>query len=219
MVIEGALFDFDGVLFDTERDHEICWRKVAAHLGKSITREQFLEGFGVKNALFIRTILQWSDDDNIIQEISKMKERAFEEHCRTTVIHPIRGSIELLFRLYNEQIPCVIASSSIRKNIDSILSFYPELQGVFQGIVSAENIVRGKPEPDVFLAGAKILKARPENIVVFEDAPLGIRAARSANMIAVGLTTTFSKERLTLEKPHLITSDLSNLSIKELEQL
>ncbi len=219
MTLQGAIFDFDGVLFDTEKHHEVCWRKVAEILHKSISREQFLKGFGVKNDRFIREILQWTDSESEIERISRMKEELFQEYIKKVVIDPIDGTIRLVQRLFEARIPCVIGSSSIRKNIELIMSHHPEMAHKFLGVISSENVSQGKPHPDVFLKAAELAGSEPKHAVVFEDAPLGIQAAKNAGICVVGLTTTFPAETLAHEKPDLILSDFSELSLKTLHNV
>ncbi|MGR3951572.1 MAG: HAD family phosphatase [Chlamydia sp.] len=218
-MIQAALFDFDGVLFDTEKQHEIAWRHVALHGDRRITREQFLRGFGLKNGVFIREVLMWSQDEEEIASISLAKERFFQEYILRNQLTPIHGSIDLLLRLYDNCIPCVIGTSSILKNVEIILSHYPKIKNAFCGIISGGDVEFGKPNPEVFLKGASLAQAHPSSAVVFEDAPLGIRAAKAGGMKAIGLTTTFSKKCLEEENPEAIFSDFSELSNEFLQSL
>ncbi len=219
MKCTGALFDFDGVLFDSERHHEICWLQVAQERKQPITREQFLRGFGVKNYRFIEEILCWSNDPEEIRSIEKRKEALFHEHIKTHVIDPIPGTIDLLKRLFDKGIPCCIGSSSILENIELILRPHPHIKALFHGIISAENVSVGKPNPEVFLKGAQFIKSDPKTTIVFEDAPFGIEAAKAAGMKAVGLTTTFSEDRLQKAFPDKIVSDYRTLSVQDIEAL
>lgn len=215
----GALFDFDGVLFDSERHHELAWLQVAKERGQPITRDQFLRGFGVKNYRFIDEILQWSHDPEEILSIERRKEELFIERIRTHVIDPIEGTVDLVYRLHEASIPCCIGSSSILLNIELVLKPHPSLRAMFSGIISAENVSAGKPNPEVFLKGAALLGSGPQTTVVFEDAPLGIEAGKRAGMKVIGLTTTFSKEILARSNPDAIVGDFRQLSITDIQKL
>ncbi len=217
--MKAALFDFDGVLFDTIDAHEVCWKKVGLQLNKPISREQFLQGFGVKNAFFVQHILQWAEDPAEIEAILQKKESFFEEYIAEIPMKPILGTIDLVARLVEAGIPCVIGSSSIRKNIDLILRHYLDIASFFTGIISGEDVTHGKPDPMVFLKAAHLVQCPPEKAVVFEDAPLGIEAAKRANMVAVALTTTFSESILQKSKPDLIVSSGFSVAFSVLQQL
>lgn len=215
----GAIFDFDGVLFHSEREHEACWREVAKEIGKPVTREQFLRGFGVKNALFIREILRWTEDDAEIERIIQRKESFFQHHLETQPLLPIAGTADLAQRLGEAHVPCAIGSSSCRRNIDLVMAPYPALRACFSVIVSGEDVAKGKPNPEVFIQAAKRLGLPPERCVVFEDAPLGIEAAKSAHAKVVGLATTFSAEELEKTHPDLLVDTLSSVSLEDLRAL
>jgi HAD superfamily hydrolase (TIGR01509 family) len=215
----GAIFDFDGVLFHSEREHELCWQQIAAVEGKPLSRDQFLRGFGVKNDLFIRDILKWTSDDREIARIIHEKESLFQQRLTTMPLRPIKGTVDLVERLVAAEIPCAIGSSSVRHNIDLVLAPYPHLATSFSVIISGEDVTRGKPDPDVFLKAAQGLKIVPEHCVVFEDAPLGIEAGKAAHMKVVGLTTTFPIEALRNAHPYLLVETLSEVSVNDLISL
>ncbi len=215
----AAIFDFDGVLFHSEREHEACWREVASAEKKSMSREQFIRGFGVKNELFIREILGWTSDPQEIERIIATKEALFQSHLEKTPLMPISGTTDLLMRLVAEKIPCAIGSSSVRKNIDLVMAPYPAIRAAFSVIVSGENVQHGKPNPEVFEQAAKRMGVAPGQCIVFEDAPLGIEAAKNASMKVVGLTTTFSRVELQKTRPDLLVDSLSSVSLHDLQGL
>ncbi len=196
----GAIFDFDGVVVDSAHHHELCWQKVAKEYEVALTHEQFLAGFGVKNERFIAEILGWTEDAEKIEEIAKRKEALFQEHIKTTKIECIPGIGAFLQKLEHEHIPSVIASSSIVKNIELVLS-NTDIASFFSHIVSGEDVKRGKPDPQCFLEAAKRMQLPPERTVVFEDALLGVEAAKRAGAFCVALTTTFSREEF-VKLPH-----------------
>jgi len=190
----GAIFDFDGVVVDSADHHELCWKMVAEEFGGKLSHEQFLAGFGVKNGRFISEILGWTDDPEIIDGFAKRKEELFQEHIKTVKIDLIPGLEGFLQKLHEQKIPCAIASSSILKNIELVLQNSPA-KPFFSKIVSGEDVTEGKPSPQCFLEAAKRLDLPPERTVVFEDALLGVEAAKRAGAFCVALTTTFPKER------------------------
>lgn len=210
----GVIFDFDGVIVDTEASHEICWRRVAKRLHKPLLREDFLRGFGLKNERFIKEIICWTDKPSEIAAIIDEKERYFQELVKKQSIPLVAGLKPFLKQLAARQIPVVIGSSSILKNIELVLES-TQLSHHFPFIVSGEDVTKGKPNPEVFLRCAEKISIRPESCVVFEDAMAGIEAAKRANMHACALTTTFSKEKFLdqMYLPDAIYKDFTDIDL------
>jgi len=215
----GAIFDFDGVLFHSEAQHEAAWRIVAEEEKKSFSRELFLQGFGVKNEYFISKILGWSSDPQEVLRLIEKKEKIFQERLALVALQPISGTFSFIEQLVQKGIPCAIASSSVRKNIDVVFAPYPSLQQFFSAFVTGEDVLHGKPDPEVFVLAAKKLDLPPHSCVVFEDAFVGIEAAKNAGMKVVGLATTFSEELLLGAHPDLVVQSLGVVSYEQVSQL
>lgn len=211
----GAIFDWDGVLVDSSAHHERSWELLAAETGYRLPPDHFRRGFGMKNEQIISELLGWSRDPAEIRRLSLRKEELFRESVRSGGIAPLPGVREWLERLDRAGIPRIIASSTHRENIETIL----RLTGMdgFQGIISAEDVERGKPAPDVFLLAAARLGLPPTRCVVFEDAPVGLAAARAAGMRVVAVTTTNPAD--TLKAADLIVPRLDALSIEQISRL
>lgn len=214
----AAIFDFDGVIVDTEWHHEVCWQAVAKERKQGVTHEQYVSGFGVKNERFIREILAWTKDPSEIEAVSKRKEQLFQEHIAQETVSLIPGVDGLLQTLHEARVPCAIASSSILKNIELLLKNSP-IRGYFSFIVSGENVREGKPNPECFLQAANGLKIAPEQCVVFEDALLGVEAAKRAGCKAVAITTTFDRSQFEglSYKADKIIDTFSELNLNEIE--
>ncbi len=212
----GAIFDFDGVVFHSERRHEECWQEVARDEGLPMTRGHFLRGFGVKNDAFIQEILGWTDDPCEIARIIDKKETLFQNSLKAEPLQPIAGTVALVKRLVQAGVPCAIGSSSVRNNIELVMAPYPDLRALFAVIASGDDVAHGKPDPEVFLQAAEKLQIPPQMCVVFEDAPLGIEAAKRAEMKAVAVTTTFPRKELQSAHPDLVVDSLEVVSVQDL---
>lgn len=210
----GAIFDWDGVLVDSSAHHERSWELLAAETGYRLPPDHFRRGFGMKNEQIIPELLGWTRDPAEIRRLSLRKEALFRESVRSGGIAPLPGVREWLDRLDRAGIPRIIASSTHRENIETILRL-TAMDG-FRGIVSAEDVERGKPAPDVFLLAAARLGLPPARCVVFEDAPVGLVAARAAGMRVVAVTTTNPAD--TLKNADLIVPRLDALSIEEISR-
>ena len=215
----AAIFDFDGVLFHSDLAHEECWRALAESEGRTFSRADFLKGFGVKNELFIREILRWTDDPVKVAQLVEKKEKIFQDRVRKVGLAPIDGTVDLISRLVKANIPCAIGSSAMRVNIDVIMEHYPELRSAFSVYVTGEDVHKGKPDPAVFLLAAKKLDIPPSSCVVFEDAPLGVEAGKRAGMKVVALTTSFSEKELKTAHPDMLLNTLASVTLQDLYAL
>ena len=191
----GAIFDWDGVIIDSSWHHEESWERLAREIGKPLPEGHFLKGFGRKNEYIIPEILDWSHDATEITRISMRKEALYREVVAERGIDPLPGVRTWLDRLRDAGVPCAIGSSTHRANIDLSLGLIG-LRDVFGHIVSAEDVTRGKPDPQVFLTAATRIARTPDRCVVFEDAFVGLAAARAGGMKCVAVATSNPPEQL-----------------------
>lgn len=212
----GVIFDFDGVIVDSGKLHELAWQHVANKRSANLTHEQFLAGFGVKNDRFISEILGWTNDADEIAEISRQKEVEFNKNIENKEVEFVPGVEAFIASLQALDIPCAIASSSIPEHIHALLN---GSSITMKAIVSGRDVHVGKPNPAVFLQAAQMLKMPPERCVVIEDAILGIEAAKKAGCKCIAITTSFSRtvfENLPY-KADAIIDKFSELSIREIQ--
>jgi beta-phosphoglucomutase-like phosphatase (HAD superfamily) len=112
-------------------------------------------------------------------------------------------------------IPCVIASSTHRENITTMLGVLG-LESFFAAMVTAEDVKRGKPDPEVFFRAAEKIGVTPDRGVVFEDALVGVAAAQAAGIRVVAVTTTNPREGLVKAKADWVVDRLDELSVAQL---
>ena len=183
-----AIFDHDGVLVDSLALHQHAWVVLGERTGLPITPEFIHATFGMTNPTILRKLLGDSFDLAEAQRYSDLKELCYRDAARGK-IELLTGARELLDGLTAAGFRLAIGSSSVRPNLDLTVESCA-LNGRFAAIASLEDIERGKPDPQVFLVAAAKAGVDPARAVVFEDAPVGIQAAKAAGMRAVGLTTT-----------------------------
>jgi beta-phosphoglucomutase family hydrolase len=193
-VIEAVLWDLDGVLVDTGRFHYQAWRQLLSELGRSLSEEEFSRTFGLRNDLILRDMLGEVSAEEVTR-LSERKEALFRDHAAGRVT-PLPGAIELVRRARDEGRRMALVTSTPRANIDFVLE-QVGLAGAFDAIVTAEDVSRGKPDPEGCLLAARRLGVMPERCLVIEDAPGGIEAARRAGMHSLAVTTTRPREELT----------------------
>jgi HAD superfamily hydrolase (TIGR01509 family) len=191
----GAIFDWDGVIIDSSSHHEESWKALVSENGKEFLPDFFLKSFGMKNDQIIPRILGWTQDPAEILKISHRKEELYREIVQKRSIEALPGAVSWVKQLESMGIPRVIASSTHRKNIELGLQLIG-LEGCFTEIVSAEDVVEGKPHPSVFLKASEKTRIPPGQCIVFEDAHVGIEAARRAGIKVIALQTTHPKETL-----------------------
>jgi HAD superfamily hydrolase (TIGR01509 family) len=183
-----AIFDHDGVLVDSFEFHQEAWLELGRRTGLNFTREFIHETFGMTNPSIFRRLLGDSIDAHDIQAYSDLKEVCYRDVARGKIelMDGVRPALDGLTAL---GIKLAIGSSGPLPNLELTVNECG-LAGRFAAIASLEDITRGKPDPQVFLVAAAKSKCHPPQSVVFEDAPVGIQAAKAAGMYAVGLTTT-----------------------------
>lgn len=213
--IWGAIFDWDGVIIDSSRNHEKAWELLAAEEGLPLFPSHFQLGFGRKNQIVIPEILHWSNDPAEIERLGDRKEVLYRELMAAGDLQPLPGVREWLEKLRDAGVPRVVGSSSPRANIDACLHALGLAQ-LFDAMITAEDVNLGKPNPEVFLKAAARIGRAPKCCVVFEDALAGIEAARAGGMHVIGIATTHPLEELT--HADLAVHRMDELSIEELGQ-
>ena len=205
----GALFDWDGVVIDSSSHHEASWERLALEVGRALPADHFVKGFGRKNEFIIPKLLGWTHDPAEIRRLSLRKEALYREVVAERGLTALPGVRTWLERLRDAGVPCAIGSSTHRANIDLSLGLIG-LAEFFTAIVTAEDVSTGKPDPEVFLTAAARIARPPERCVVFEDAHVGIAAARAGGMRVVAVATTHPTHELT-------AADLAVLRLDEMQ--
>ncbi len=174
----GFIFDFDGVLVDTMEAHFAAYGRALEEFGVPIDREQFYYQAGMKGVEQIAYFCKQAGCDDIDpEEVYRRKGELSPEFAH--LITPIPVNIQFLHALRAAGHPTAIASGSSKP---SILPAAKRFGIEVDTVVSAEDVKRGKPYPDLFLEAARRLGRGPEECVVIEDAPVGLEAAHAAGM-------------------------------------
>jgi beta-phosphoglucomutase family hydrolase len=196
----AVLWDLDGTLVDSEEYHWRAWSGVMRREGIEITREQFRASFGQRNDRILRAWLGADASPDRIRRVGDEKEAAYRRLAQGGGLAPLPGAGEWVARLHDSGWRQAIASSAPRLNAEVMLRALG-LSACFDGIVAAEDVSKGKPDPEVFLAAASRLGVAPSSCVVVEDAAAGIEAARRAGMRSIGVS-----RRTTLEADVFVRS-------------
>ncbi len=178
MEIHGAIFDQDGLLFDTEIIFERSWRQTGAELGLDVPDALPHACCGCGRNELPAVIQRFFPSVDAAAFIERALNRAWDAQMASTpVLKP--GVRELLAFCRARGVRTAVASSSVRRLVEHNLSA-SGLADLFDVVVTGEDVTRGKPAPDIFLLAASRLGVDPAACLVFEDAFTGIRAAHAA---------------------------------------
>lgn len=213
--IEAVIFDLDGVITDTAHFHFLAWRNLARGLGIDFTLEFNEELKGISRIESLEKILVFGgiQDKYTKEEKDSLATKKNTEYVellkdmKESDIYP--GIKELLEELRANNIKVALASAS--KNAPMILEAL-KITNLFDYVVNPDSVAKGKPAPDIFLAGAEAVGADPKNCIGVEDATAGIKAILDAGMFAVGVGTpkemTEAGANLVVEKTKDLSLDL-----------
>jgi len=189
----AVIFDMDGVLVLTEEAHWKSWLEVARPRGAELSYAAFKSCFGRINPDCIPILFGPRSPQESVA-IAEEKEAAFRRIVSERV-PLVPGIVEFLISLQNMGVRLGVGSSGPPENVKALV----EGGGIarfFSATVDGSQVRRGKPAPDVFLTCAQRLEVAPAGCAVIEDAPVGIRAAVAAGMLAVGVATTHPEAEL-----------------------
>jgi beta-phosphoglucomutase len=182
----AVLWDLDGTLVDSEESHWQSWHETMVGEGIALTYEEFRATFGQRNDTILRRWLGDDVDEARMTRIGDAKEELYRSLVRAGGVAILPGAAEWVRRLRREGWAQAVASSAPRRNIEVVLKVVG-LAEQFDTTVSAEDVVHGKPDPQVFLLAASRVGAAPERSIVVEDAAAGIEAAKRAGMHSIAV--------------------------------
>ena len=182
---KAVLWDLDGTLVDSEEFHWLSWRDTMRTEGIELTYDQFLASFGQRNDRILSAWLPDADPDRA-RRIGDEKEAAYRRLVETRGLAPLPGAREWLAALRQAGWKQAVASSAPGQNVVTMLRVLG-LEGYLDALVSAEDVTRGKPDPQVFLTAAAQLGVPPPRCVVVEDAAVGVEAGRRGGMRTIGV--------------------------------
>ena len=196
-MIAAVVFDFDGVLADSEPLHFSAYEDVFSAAGVQLTREDYYADYlGYDDrGVFLRLAerLGRPPDPDWIEALVREKARVFDARiARQDVLYP--GAVECVERLARD-FPLAVASGALRSEIDTILE-RAALRHHFHFIVAAGDTPRSKPWPDPYLRAAELHGVEPRACVAIEDSRWGIQSAKAAGLWCVGIATTYPPAEL-----------------------
>jgi beta-phosphoglucomutase len=212
----SVIFDMDGVIVDSNPYHKKAWRLFCEEHNIFVTDEYLkTKVFGRTGEEGLATLFTKKLDDKLIAKHIEEIDNNFRKNYAPHVI-PMPGLIEFLEELKKENIRCAVATSAPTLNVDLILD-KADLRKYFEVIVDKTCITKGKPDPEIYLFAAELLKVKPDECIVIEDSFVGITAAVNAGMKVIAITTTHSAEEL--KDTNLVINSFSELDAEKLESI
>ena len=213
-MLKAGIFDLDGVIVNTVPLHFKSWQRMFSEYGKEFSFEDYKEKVdGIPRIDGAKAILTDLSQEELIKA-GQTKQKYFLEALKKDKIMVYETTVKLIHALRGDNIKTAIISSS--KNCPAILEKVG-LTDVFDAAVTGGDVKKGKPEPDIFLAAADKLSIQPIDCIVFEDAVLGVEAAKRANMRCVGIDRYDKPDRL--NKADIIVSDLGEVDLNKIRSL
>lgn len=202
-----VLFDFDGVIADTESQYTYFWDKMGKdYLG--------LEEFGhtIKGQTLVQIFGKYFDGKLKEQQEIVPQLNAFEQNMSYDYIP---GALEFMQELKRKGIRSAIVTSSNDIKMSNAYAVHPELRDLVDTVLTSEHFSKSKPDPECFLKGMEALGATPQETIVFEDSFHGISAGRASGAKVIGLATTNSRESLT-PLCDMVIDDFTQISVEDL---
>lgn len=189
-IIEAVVFDMDGVLTETSKQHYQAWKLLANDLGFGITDEINEKVKGISRLESLDIVLRAGNMADKFTDIEKIqlankKNLIYQSLIREFTKENLSvGAMELLISLRNNNIK--IALASVSKNAPFLLEAM-EIEQYFEAVVDPAEVISGKPAPDIFLMASQKLGVNPRNCIGIEDAFAGVEAIKSAGMKPIGI--------------------------------
>lgn len=182
MKCTGAIFDMDGVLFDTERFYQDAWQEIAKERKIELDSGFVKAISGTNGRQMLRTVekyYQVSDGTAIADECMRRMRKKLD------VCVPVKEGVSQILQFLKEKgVRTAVASSTDRQRIEQNLQV-SGIRDYFMEIVSGSEVKKGKPAPDIFLCAAERIGCRPEECFVFEDSENGVRAGYAAGCVTI----------------------------------
>lgn len=210
--LKAALFDLDGVVFDTEPQYSIFWG--------SQCRLYHPERPGLEHEIKGQTLTQIYDQwfsGPLLKEQPIITERLNDYESKMHYDY-IEGFELLIANLHAHGVKTAVVTSSNLPKMQAVYRYQPDFKNLFDAILTSEDFERSKPDPHCYLKAAARLGANTDECIVFEDSFNGLRSGRAAQMKVVGLTTTNSAEAIR-ELSDIQIADYQNIDFDQLSSL
>ncbi|SRR5579862_3136021 len=214
-MVNGIVFDLDGVIVNSHPAHKRAWRHFLNGLGKK-TSEADLDFIleGRKREDILRHFLGDLSDEELAR-FGRQKDEFFQKVAEEVPAVP--GVLQFLKELAVAGLPCAIATSASRRRTQLTLERL-SLTKHFRAVVTGDDVTQGKPDPAIYRLAAQKLNLSPEYLLAIEDAPAGVKAATSAGMLCIGVGSPLKAGDLRKAGAGHVIPDFANVSLQSLAE-
>ena len=213
----AVIWDVDGVLIDSGEQHRRAWEQLAREEGLPYSDAAFWATFGMRNADIFPRMFGVSGPPERIVALGDRKEAIYRALLAEDAA-PLPGAKELLAALHAAGYRQALGSSAPPANLEAIISLLG-LASFLDAIVSGEQVARGKPAPDIFLAAAERLDIPPAHCLVIEDAPAGVAAAHAGGMRCLAVRRAGQPDAPGLDAADALVDALTDASVSLVDRL
>ena len=181
----AALFDFDGVVIDTESQYSRFWQQVGQQYGYDGLEKQ-VKGQTltyIYNTFFVG---REAEQQEITEQLNRFELNMSYDY--------VPGAVDFIRALRAEGIATAVVTSSNEQKMNAVYRVHPEVKQLFNRILTAEMFAASKPDPDCYLLGMRLFGTTPLQTFVFEDSINGLRAGLASGARVIALSTTFPSE-------------------------
>lgn len=206
-----ALFDFDGVLMDTETQYTRFWNEAGRRF---VDIDDF--GLKIKGQTLVQIMEKYFSGHS--EEDRRLVVDLINDFEKNMAFEFIPGAWDFLTELKKAGVPTAIVTSSNKQKMAQVYKAHPQLSSMVDAILTSEHFSRSKPDPECFLKGMEVLGGKPEETLVFEDSIHGLNAGRASGAYVIGLATTNPRE---VVEPmcDMVIDDFRNFTLADCKKL
>ncbi|GJL55868.1 MAG: phosphatase [Nitrospirales bacterium] len=205
--IEAVAFDLDGLMVNTEELYTEVGGVLLARRGQQVTRELLDKMMGRQSSVALQVMIDWHQLDATVAQLQEESDEIFSRLLEDRLA-PMPGLFSLFTKLETYKIPKAVTTSSRRKFVTRVLDLLGAADR-FQFLLTAEDIIHGKPDPEIYRKAAQRFQVDPARMLVLEDSEIGCRAAMAAGAYTVAVPGKHSQNHC-FSGVNLIATSLSD---------
>jgi beta-phosphoglucomutase family hydrolase len=217
-MIKAIIFDMDGVIINSIPAHIKAWEIPLSKYGVNFKAENFYEEFQRCNGMTTKDFGKLFKERYNIKVDDKVLSDSKHENYINLIknIEVFDNVLEFIKLLKEKGFQLAIATSEPKKIVDIVVEKF-ELNKYFKIIITVDQVEKPKPDPEIFIKAANALGVSPEQCIVIEDSPAGVKAAKSANMKCIAITNT--NKEIDLQEADFIINNINDFCIENISKL